>query len=158
MNSIQSRMGKFSVETRTKRALRSYRNSGQLKFPRLYGYRQTPSGIEIVEDEAKIIRLVLQLLSNGRSVQDIKRHLDRMNLRNRSGNLFTTKEIAEMPKPVFAGLIRTHSGRWVKSMFYEPIVSLEVLKSAQRAVARLSEGLSFALPALDEGVILTSAG
>ena len=158
MNSIQSRMGKFSVERRTKRALRSYRNSGQLKFPRLYGYRQTPSGIEIVEDEAKIIRLVLQLLSNGRSVQDIKRHLDRMNLRNRSGNLFTTKEIAEMPKPVFAGLIRTHSGRWVKSAYYEPIVSVENLKSAQKAFRRLSEGWDFGLSALDGRVFLTLTG
>jgi DNA-binding transcriptional MerR regulator len=158
INSVQSRVGKFSVERKTKKALRSYRNSGEVKFPRLYGYRQTAAGIVVVEPEARIIRLILQLLSAGKSVSEIKHYLDEMNLRSRSGNRFTEREIRAMAKPVYAGLIQIHSGRWVKSDFYEPIVSVEILKNAQKATERLSEGLNFGFPALDRGVFLTLAG
>lgn len=63
-----------------------------------------------------------------------------------------------MPKPIYAGVIQTRSSRWVKSAFYEPIVSVEILKSAQRAIQRLSEGSKFGFPALDQGVFLTTAG
>jgi hypothetical protein len=139
-------MGKFSVERKTKKALRSYRNSGEVKFPRLYGYRQTPAGIVVVEQEARIIRLILELLSDNKSIRDVKRLLDARNLRGRSGNLFTEREIGQMAKPAYAGLIQIHSGRWVKSGYYQPIVAVELLKSAQKAIKRLSEG--WILPSL----------
>ena len=55
-------------------------------------------------------------------------------------------------------MIQTQLSRWIKSAYYQPIVSVELLKSAQKAVERLSEGLDFAFPALHEGVVLTLAG
>jgi hypothetical protein len=155
---IQARAKKTSIDRKTRKRLRSYRNSGELKFPRLYGYRKTPNGTVVVENEARTIQLVLQLLSDGKSVKEIKRKLDEMNLRGRSGNPFTEREIIQMPKPVYAGMIRTRSGRWVKSAYYQPIVPVETLKNARKAVKRLSEGLDFAFPAVDGRVFLTLAG
>jgi hypothetical protein len=81
-----------------------------------------------------------------------------MNLRGRSGNRFTLREIIEMPKAIYAGMIPTRSGRWVRSAYYEPIVSVEILKSALKAVQKLSEGQDFSFPALDQWVFLTLAG
>jgi hypothetical protein len=98
------------------------------------------------------------MLAKGKSIQEIKRLLDARNLRGRSGNLFTEREIRAVPKPVYAGMIPTRSGRWVKSAFYAPIVSLKVLKGAQRALRRLTEGVDFPVPAIGEGVFLTARG
>ena len=146
MNSVQSRMGKFFVARKTKKALRSYRNSGKLKFPRLYGYRQTPSGIQVVENEAKIIRLVLHLLADGKTVREIKHYIGERNMRNRSGNLLSSREIIEMPKAIYAGFVQGRFGKWVKSSFYEPIVSMETLKKCAKGAPEALRGAKFWLP------------
>jgi hypothetical protein len=153
---IQAHLKKSSIDRRTRQRLRSYYASGQVKFPRIFGYRQTPNGIEIVEGEGRIIRLVLGMLADGRTIPDVKRHLDSMNLRGRSGNLFTLRDIAAMAKPIYCGRVQTPPGRWVKSAFYAPIVSAELLKNAQRALRGVTEGADFGLPVLDGGVFLTS--
>ena len=158
VNSIQSRWKESSTARRTERGLRHYRNSGQVLYPRLFGYHRTDVGIEVVESEARIVRLILRMLAAGKSPKEIKRALDEMDLRSRSGNRFTEREIRAMPKPVYVGVIETRSGRWVKSAFYEPIVSVEILKSAQKAIQRLLEGQDFGLSALDGRVFLTTAG
>jgi hypothetical protein len=108
-------------------------------------------GIEVVESEARIVRLILRMLAAGKSPEEIKRHLDAMNLRSRSGNRFTEREIKAMPKPIYAGVIQTRAGRLVKSAYYRPVVSVEILKSGQKALERLSEGLDFVFLALAEG-------
>ena len=124
---IQSRRKDATIVRRTQREFRKYRNSGRIKFPRLYGYLQTPSGIQIVEEEARVIRIVLGLLAMGKDVDEVKGVLDKRGIRNRSGNLFSMREITEMPKPAYAGMIKTESGgRWVKSEHYKPIVSPEI--------------------------------
>ena len=158
MSSVQSRWKESSVARRTERGLRRYRDSGQVLYPRLFGYRQTPNGIEVVESEARTIQLVLQLLSDDKSIQEIKRHLDKMNLRGRSGNLFTERDIRLMPKPVYCGRVQTPSGRWVRSEHYPPIASPEVLRKARKAVGWLTEGQDFAFLRLDQRVFLTTAG
>jgi CheY-like chemotaxis protein len=148
---IQAHLKKSSIDRKTRKRLRSYYDSGRLKLPRIFGYRMKPEGIVVVEDEAKVIRLILELLADGRSIPEIKSHLDQLNARNRSGNLFSRREILEIAKPAYAGLIQTRRGKWIRSSFYKPIVSVETLKSAQRAVQRLSEGADFGLPALMAG-------
>ena len=159
LGNFQSQLKKASVERRTQRAVHAYRNSGDVKYtPRLYGYHQTPNGMEVVEDEAKVIRIVLGLLAIGTAVDEVKKNLDKRNIRNRSGNLLTKKEIIEMPKPIFAGMVKTESsGRWVKSAHYEPIVSVEILRKAQKTIRKVSEGADYRPPAIGERVFLTLA-
>ena len=157
IGNLQSRWKQSSVTRRTVQGLRRYRTSGEIKFPRIYGYRQTPNGIEVVEEEGRIIRLILGMLSDDKSVQEIKRLLDARNLRGRSGNLFTLRDIAAMVKPIYCGRVQTPSGRWVRSEHYRPLVSPEVLRKAKEAIHRLSEGWDFGLLALDSRVFLTTA-
>lgn len=153
---FQSRWKEASVARKTQRAVDRYRSSGEVKFPRIYSYRQTSDGIEVVQDEAKVVRIVLGLLVMGKTPDEIKKDLDKRGIRNRSGNRFTTDEIKAMAKPVYAGLILAKSGRLVQSKHYEPIVSVEILKKARKAVKALSEGVDFAPPAIGERVLLTS--
>jgi hypothetical protein len=155
---IQRRWKESSIARRTERGRRAYRASGEVLYPRLYGYRRTAVGIEIIESEALVIRSILTMLADGKSVESVKHLLDARNLRNRSNNLFTQREIIEMPKPAYAGMIETTSGRWVKSNHYPPITSDAeiVVRKARRAVEKLSEEQDFPLPGFQEGLFLTS--
>jgi DNA-binding transcriptional MerR regulator len=132
---IHKRWKESSIARRTERGLRAYRASGRVVFPRLYGYRRTAVGIEVVESEAAIIRLVLEMLAKGKSVEEIKQLLDGRNLRGRSGNLFQERDIGLMPKPAYCGMVETPSGKWVRSK-YPAIVNLQLLRQARQ---RLSE-------------------
>ena len=98
------------------------------------------------------------MLAAGKGLKEIKRALDDMDLRGRSGNRLTLREIIEMPKPVYAGTIQTRAGRWVRSAYYEPLIDSQTLEGAQKALRRLSEGLDFGLSALDGRVFLTLEG
>ena len=155
LGGFQDRVKKVSVERKTQRAVSRYRNSGEVKYPRIYAYRQTPNGVEIVQDEAKVVRIVLGFLVMGKTPDEIKKDLDGRGVRNRSGNRFTTEEIKAMPKPVYAGLIMSKSGKLVQSKHYEPIVSREIWQKAQRAVKKVSEGADYRAPAIGERVFLT---
>ena len=155
---IGSHIKKEFVARKTQRAVDRYRNSGEVKFPRIYAYRQTPNGVEVVPDEAKVVRIVLGLLVMGKTPDEIKRDLDKRGIRNRSANRFTTDEIKAIPKPVYAGMILAKSGKLVQSNQYEALVSIEILKKAQRAVKKVSEGADYRPPAIGERVFLTSAG
>ena len=144
-----------TVARKTERGLTHYRNSGVVKFPRLYAYRQTPNGAEIVQDEAKVVRIVFGLLVMGKTPEEIRQDLIRRDIRNRSGNRFTIDEIKTMAKPVYAGLILGKNGRLIQSKHYEPIVSREMWQKAQRAVKKVSEGADYRPPVIGERVFLT---
>lgn len=151
---IQKRWRESSIARRTERGLQAYHNSGRVLYPRLFGYRRTADGIVVVDSEARIVRSILEMLARGKSVEEVKRRLDDLNIRGRSGNLLTHREIAAMVKPVYCGRIEIGSG-WVRSEHYPPIVGVELVKKARKA---LSEGLDFDLLGFDEGVFLTISG
>ena len=155
---FQSRWKESSAAHKTQRAVNRYRNSGDVKYPRIYGYHQTPDGVEIVQDEAKVVRIVLGLLVMGNTPAEIKKDLDRRGVRNRSGNRFTEDEISKFAKPVYAGLILAKSGRLVQSKHYEALVSVEILKKAQKALKKVSEGADYRPPVIGERVFLTLTG
>ena len=83
---FHNRIQQKSVARKTEKGLRRYQNSGEVKFPRIYGYRNTPDGIEVVEEEAKIVRIILGMLALGRLPAEVKKELDRRGARNRSGD------------------------------------------------------------------------
>jgi hypothetical protein len=156
---IGSHIKKEIVTRKTQRAVDRYRNSGEVKYPRIYGYRQTPEGVEIVQNEAKVVRIILGLLVLNKTPEEIRQDLLRRDIRNRSGNRFTTDEIKTMAKPVYAGLIMGKNGRLTQSKHYEPIVSLEVLKRGQKALNKVSKGANgtkFSPPQIGERLLLTS--
>src|SRR5208337_1641137 len=125
---IQSHIKKEIVARKTQRAVSRYRNSsGEVKYPRIYAYRQTPDGVEVVEEEAKIVRIILGMLALGRSPAEVKKELDRRGARNRSGDKFCEDEIKRMVKPVYMGKIFA-SGKMIDSKVYPALVSPEIWK------------------------------
>ncbi len=138
---LQAHIRREIVARKTNKGRDRYRNSGEVKYPRIYGYRQTPNGVEVVPDEAKVVRIVLGLFVIGKTPEEIRQDLIRRDIRNRSGNRFTIDEIKAMPKPVYCGMILAKSGKkLIPSKYYEPIVSLEVLKRGQKALNKVSKG------------------
>lgn len=155
---FQSRWKEASVARRTQRAVDRYRNSGEVKYPRIYGYRQTLDGVEVVPDEAKVIRIAFGLLAMGKTLDGIKQDLDKRGIRNRSGNRFTSDEIKAMAmKPIYAGLILGKNGRLIQSKHYEPIASREIWQKAQKALKKVSEGADYRPPVIGDRVLLTLA-
>src|SRR5271169_4731072 len=108
---IASNMKRARMERRTKSKLAAYRHSPELTYSRLYSYRRNAEGeVEVVPSEAEIVKLVFSGFANGLNAQEIKRELDRKDLRNRAGYRWTTVEIAGLVRPVFAGLVPQRHG------------------------------------------------
>lgn len=135
---IASNVKHARVERRTK----SYRHSARLTYSRLYAYRRNPNGeVEVVPSEAEIVKLVFSGFADGLTAQEIKRELDRRDLRNRARYRWTTNEIAGLVRPVFAGLIpRRYGAGFKRSAVYQPIVTRSVLQQALKAVKMKAEG------------------
>ena len=155
---IKSHIKKEMVARKRQRGVDRYRRtSGEIKFSRLYAYRQTTNGVEVVEDEAKVVRIILGLLALGRSPADIKKEMDLRGARNGSGDKFCEDEIKRMLKPVYMGRIQGSSGKMVPSKHYPALVSPEIWKKAQKSLKRLTEGSKSFPPIIGERVVLTLA-
>lgn len=154
---IKSHIKREIVARKTKRGLTRYRNSGEVTYPRLLGYRQTPNGIEVVEDQAKSVRIILGLLALGRSPADIKKELDLRGARNGSGDKFCEDEIKRMVKPVYMGRIQA-SGKMVPSKVYPALVSVEIWNQARKHLKRMTEGQNSMPLRIGERIALTPVG
>lgn len=114
--------------------------------------------MEVVEEEAKIVRIIIGMLALGRSPAEVKKEMDRRGARNRSGDRFSEDEIKRMAaKVVYTGRILTASGKFVESKHYQPVVSVEVWKKAQKNLKRLTEGSNSVPPIIGQRVFLTSS-
>jgi Recombinase len=153
---FQDRMQQKAVARKTEKGLRRYRNSGEVRFPRIYGYHETSGGVEVVENEAKCVRIIIGMLALGRSPEQVKKEMDKRDERNRSGDRFCEDEILRMLKPVYMGMILGASGKMVPSKHYPALVSPEIWKKASKAVKRLTEGSKSAPLIIGERVSLTS--
>ena len=124
-------------ERRRRSKLNAYRRSPGLTYSKLYAYRRTQNGeIEVVPSEAEIVKLVFVGFAEGLTANEVKRQLDRKDLRNRAGYRWTTAEIAGLVRPVFAGLVPQRLG-FKRSAVYEPIVSGDLFKAAKTAKMRV---------------------
>ncbi len=123
---------------KTKSKIKKYHSSGDIIYSRLYGYRRINDKIVIDEKEAKIINLVFSLFIQNKTPQQIKMILDSKNIRNRSGNRWTTREIIKLIRPVFAGYIHTKSGKLIPSKHYEPIITLKEYELAKKSLKSMN--------------------
>ncbi len=121
---------------KTKSKIKKYQSSGDIIYSRIFGYRRINDKIVIDEKEAKTIRLVFSLFIQNKTPEQIKIVLDSKNLRNRSLNLFTTREIIKVIRPVFAGYIHIKSGGFIRLKHYESIVSLNDYRKAIKVIQK----------------------
>lgn len=97
-----------------------------------YGYRYTENGLEIDEEEAKVVRLIYDLYLSGKGDHKIAGILNRMGHRTRNGNEWTGKVIRDiLQNPAYTGDIR-YMGE-VHRGFMTAIVSREVFEQAQKS-------------------------
>ena len=149
---IASNVKHARVERRTRTRLSAYRHSPNLTYSKLYSYRRNAEGeIEVVPSEAEIVKLVFGGFAEGKNAQEIKRELDRKDLRNRAGYRWTTDEIVGLVRPVFAGLVSQRLGGFRRSAVYEPIVTREMFEKAQKEAKRRAEGVEIVVPELEPG-------
>ena len=113
---------------------------------RIYGYKYTEQGIEIVEHEAEIIRGIIgelvsiDFLSASKILIAIAKDLRSTSpqTRNRSGRLFTSFDLAKLAaNPVYAGLELNSIGIFSRVHNYPKIVVNE--KDFRKAWSRLKK-------------------
>jgi len=109
--------------------------SSEIVYSRLYGYTKDNNGqIVAIKSESKIIRMIFEETACGNAPSDIKDLLDSQNSRNRSGKPFSTSDIKNMIRPIFAGLVKTRYGFYVRSKVYPPIVDRKTWERAAKMV------------------------
>lgn len=105
----------------------------EIVYNRIYGYQRNPDGtIQVVEAEAKILRLIHKYYLSGLSISEIKNRLDQSNLRNRSNRLFTQSEIKILlTRKIYTGYIDTSFFN-VKSKMYPAIISINMYRNGRK--------------------------
>ena len=90
-----------------------------------YGYRPVCGKLEIIPEEAEIIRYIITAKDNGVTYQDICNHLNAEGKTNRSGTKFSisTIQVIVGNKPLYQGMYRYgKNSKWEKGI-HEPILS-----------------------------------
>ncbi|MEH7611423.1 recombinase family protein [Gottfriedia acidiceleris] len=94
------------------------------------GYRKnSEKKLEIIEDEAKIIRLIFDKSLERVSVNEIARQLNRLNWRSRQGKILTTSHISQLrTNPVYYGAIQA------KRRIHNKIIDEVFIENAHEAI------------------------
>ncbi|PDX99377.1 resolvase [Bacillus pseudomycoides] len=116
------------------------------------GYKKNEEKrLEVVEDEAKIIRFIFQKTLERVSANEIAKQLDILGWRSRQGKVLTSAHISNMRKNVvYYGVVkacRKVNGRVVDDVFvenaHEPIVSKQMFLEVQKILEENANGNFF---------------
>jgi site-specific DNA recombinase len=126
--------------------IRQKKSHGEWIFTsRLYGYKVTFEGstpkVEVVEEEAEVIRYIFKEYAKGRSIRDISISLNNRGIRTRDGGEFHAATVRRyILKPIYKGYylvegagskkgqdkVEFDEEKLVKSKYYPPIVDEEL--------------------------------
>ena len=140
---IESAVGAFQRKVQHNKSISGIelkKEKGEWIFsPRLYGYRHVNKRIEIIEEEAKVIRFIFDSYAKGNSVYTIRKNLTANGVRNRKGTEFVDTTIYKfLFNPIFAGYyypdakgdqqsrLRSFGDKMIKSKYYQPIITLDL--------------------------------
>ena len=118
---------------RIKSSLLNTLTKNETIYNRIYGYQRNPNGsIQVVETEARILRLIYNYYLSGLSISEIKKRLDQNNFRNRSKRLFTKNEIElVLTRKIYTGYI-DKGIIIVKSKVYPAIISINMYRNGRK--------------------------
>ncbi|MEH7455336.1 recombinase family protein [Gottfriedia acidiceleris] len=92
-------------------------------------FKNSEKKLEIIEDEAKIIRLIFDKSLERVSVNEIARQLNRLNWRSRQGKILTTSHISQLrTNPVYYGAIQA------KRRIHNKIIDEVFIENAHEAI------------------------
>ncbi|HKZ47458.1 MAG TPA: recombinase family protein [Thermoplasmata archaeon] len=110
---------------------------GLLGFRAPYGYRFRDHALEIVPEEAKVVRKIFDRYLAAATTQKIADELDGAGVRTRQGARWTRKAIAYLLKnPAYAGLLGWDRGQDLK-VYADPHPSVVTLEEFNRAQLQL---------------------
>jgi len=130
----------IEIEKRTINELKVSWDLGLRVHTKTYGYDSSEfdskSGKKvwkIVEKEAEIIRLAVELYLSGEGVRNIARILNEKGYRWRGGKYFTHYEVDLMvSKPIYASLTTDSKGKEIKSVLYPNIIDIEQWQALEK--------------------------
>lgn len=147
LDDAMAKARKVILDRRTGLRRAAYKFSRSKKLSRLYAFRNVgPDGqVEIVPEEAAVVREVIDGFAAGLSVETIKAKLDARGVLNRSKKRFSKGELIGLVRPTYSGYVKGPAGMLVKSRVYEPIVTRREWGLAAKNVARTLKNEDFDL-------------
>ena len=122
---------------RTTKASRGDKPAGNT--PLGYRYSDDKKSVIIVEEEAKIVRMIFTEAQKGKSLQQIADYLNAQGLTSRKGTAWSSGTVARIVHNDFYTGILTHQGRSIKGN-HEPIISKIQFGKAQAQFTRRKRG------------------
>lgn len=108
---------------------------------RIYGYsRDTKGEIQIVANEAKVIKEVVTALASRKTesvdeiIKNILQEFFLDGVRNRSNKNWTRQSLIGLVRPIYAGIVVSKMGIWRQSKIYPPIVKVDMIKKALKVL------------------------
>nr|WP_312094220.1 recombinase family protein [Niallia sp.] len=117
MMSLLGSIGEFergTIVDNVKMGMKQRARSGKWNGGQVLGYASVKSEIdenktrlEIVEEEAFIVREIFQLYSEGRGLKSLTNHINKLGYKSKKGNLFSINAVKEiLMNPLYIGKIR----------------------------------------------------
>lgn len=118
-----------------KRGVKAYYDSGKVFFSRLWAYERVAENYLPIPKYADAIKLIVQMLIDGKSLPEIKQKLDCEGYRDASNNRMSFNRIESAVRPIYAGYLRKGFA-YNRIENVEPIVSLAEYKMAKKNLER----------------------
>jgi site-specific DNA recombinase len=90
----------LNTSTRIKQAFKVSANQGNILGNDIYGYKyiQSENRLEIIEEEAKVVRMVFDMCINGKGARLIAKELNDKGIKTQRGNNFSASSVKNMIK------------------------------------------------------------
>lgn len=96
----------------------------------LFGYSVINKKVVVNEEQAKVVKKVFSDYANGKSKQEIKKELNKLNIKTNSNSQFSLQSLQNMlSNEKYVGIYKSKLAD--NDNYYPPIISLEVFKKVQ---------------------------
>jgi hypothetical protein len=130
IKALSDAINKTTAKQKRKAGSRVYMDGGTVFFSRLAGYNRVGDRYEPDGKMSEHIRIILTMLSEGRSLPEIKKHLDSISAKDSSNNKYGLTKILSLVRVVYAGYIKRRT--LVRLTNLTPLVTLDQFRRAAR--------------------------
>lgn len=164
MMNLLASVGEFERETiveNVKMGMKQRAKMGKWNGGIVLGYRSVKIGqdkektrLEIIEEEAEIVRMIFELYASGRGLRSLVNHINQLGYKTKKGNMFAIATIKEiLQNPIYIGKIRynrmqnwnekrrkgKNSNPIIVDGEHEPIIDLNLWNKVQKIYKERSQ-------------------
>lgn len=164
MMNLLASVGEFERETiveNVKMGMKQRAKMGKWNGGIVLGYRSIKFGqdkektrLEIIEEEAEIVRMIFELYASGRGLRSLVNHINQLGYKTKKGNMFAIATIKEiLQNPIYIGKIRynrmqnwnekirkgKNSNPIIVDGEHEPIIDLNLWNKVQKIYKERSQ-------------------